>query len=166
MRIDDFLFHQSAAKSGKSTQSASRDIFAQLVDGKVKQAQKTIQSNPETAELYKKLSEKYDVRNAAFDEISSMSNALYGAGEITMQEHMRLTFDFGKAAEDLKRYAPNAVPSDFTMYETPADTFGKRDWIAEFSARSKSSFGSGDLIGYQLNSKVLAILQKAARENE
>lgn len=163
MRIDDFLYRQPLQRSEKTGNSAARNMFAQLVDGKITQAQKTIQSSTETAELYKKLAEKYDVRHAAFDEIVSMSNVLYGAGEITMQEHMRLTFDFGKAAEDLKRYAPNAVPDDFTIFETPADAFGKRDWIAEFSARAKSSFGIGDLLGYQLNSKVLAVLQKAGR---
>lgn len=52
------------------------------------------------------------------------------------------------------------VSADFSMYETSANSNGQRDWIAEIEARASNNFKYGNLVGYQINSKILAILQK------
>ncbi len=114
----------------------------------------------DSSTVYKVLSNKYDVRNATFEEIVEISKALYEAGEISFKEHAVLTFDFGRATDNIKRNAPGYISADFSMYETSANSNGQRDWIAEFGARASSHFKYGNLVGYQTNSKVLAILQK------
>ncbi|GKV66484.1 MULTISPECIES: hypothetical protein [unclassified Sporosarcina] len=81
----------------------------------------------DSAALYRELAGKYDVRQATFGEIIELSNALYEAGEISLKEHAVLTFDYDRAANNLKRQAPGYVPIDFTMYETVAASNGQRD---------------------------------------
>lgn len=112
---------------------------------------------------YEELAQQYDVRNATFEEIKEISNALYQAGEISMKEHMILTFDFGRATADIRRNAPGYVSTDFDMYKTPANENGQRDWIAEIKARAADHFKYGNIIGYETNSKILAVLQKMER---
>lgn len=120
----------------------------------------TVATTPKNSStVYEELSGKYDVRNATFEEVVEISNVLYGAGEISLAEHALITFDYERATNYLKRNAPG-VPANFNMYETSADSNGRRDWIAEFGARASSHFKYGNLVGYQTNSKVLAILQK------
>lgn len=119
----------------------------------------TVATTPkDSSTLYKELSGKYDVRNAIFKEIVDISNALYEVGEITSMEHGFLIFDFERATNFVKQMA-SGVPSSFNMYETSADSNGRRDWIAEFGARASANFKYGNLVGYQINSKVHAILQ-------
>lgn len=45
------------------------------------------------------------------------------------------------------------------MYETPSNNNGERDWIAEFEARKEKDFKYGNLIGYQIKTKTLNVLQ-------
>ncbi|WP_153723321.1 hypothetical protein [Sporosarcina cascadiensis] len=117
----------------------------------------------DSAALYKGLSEKYDVRQATFGEIVEMSNALYEAGEISLKEHAVLTFDYDRAANNLKRQAPGYVPVDFTMFETVAASNGQRDWISEFGARAAKDFKFGNLAGFQSHTKMLDILERLSR---
>ena len=123
----------------------------------VPEAVATTQKDSST--VYKDLSRKYDVRNATFEEIVEISNVLYEAGEITLTEHTLITFDYERATNYLKRNTPG-VPANFNMHETSANSNGQRDWIAEFGARASSHFKYGNLVGYQTNSKIIAILQK------
>jgi hypothetical protein len=110
--------------------------------------------------VYKELSGKYDVRNATFEEIVEISNGLYEAGEITFKEHIVLIFDYGRATNNIKRYAQGYIAADFDMYETSANSNGQRDWIAEYEARASKDFKYGNLSGYQSKMKVLTLLQR------
>ncbi|MGG0670067.1 hypothetical protein [Sporosarcina koreensis] len=112
--------------------------------------------------VYEELSSRYDVRNATFGELVELSSALYEAGEISLKEHALITFDYERATNYLKRNAPG-VPSNFNMYETSADSNGRRDWIAEFGARASKNFKFGNLIGYQSNMKAVEILERLSR---
>lgn len=114
----------------------------------------------DSSTLYEELSSKYDVRNATFGELTNISQALYAAGEISLIEHATLTFDYERSTNTLKQHAPTSVSSNFSMYETSANSNGQRDWIAEFGARASKDFQFGNLVGYQTKSKILAILQK------
>lgn len=122
--------------------------------------EKEVPAKQDSAELYKELSGNYDIRNPTFEEIIVISNALYAVGEISLKEHSILTFDFGRATDDLKRYAPGYISPSFDMYETATNSNSQRDWIAEIGARASSHFNYGNLVGYQMNSKILAVLQK------
>ncbi len=113
--------------------------------------------------IYKTLADQYDIQNATFEELVHLSHTLYNAGEISLKEHMTLTFDYEKATNHLKRHAPGAIPSHFTMYETAANEYGQRNWIAEFEARASKDLSFGHTIGYHNKLKVLDILQRLAR---
>lgn len=104
--------------------------------------------------------ETLDVRRATFEEMTELSRALYERGEITLKDHMLLTFDYERATNSLKQNAPGSISADFDMYETPADRNGKRDWIAEFQARALKDLKFGNLIGHQNKMRILTILQQ------
>lgn len=110
--------------------------------------------------VWKEISNKYDVRKATFEEVTEISRKLYEAGEITGLEHAIITFDFERATNSLKQYAPGYVPNSFTMYQTAANSNGERDWIAEFEARASKDFQYGQLAAYQTKSKILSVLRK------
>lgn len=114
----------------------------------------------DSSNIWEELSSKYDVRKATFEEVKEISKALYEAGEISTQEHLFLTFDYGKATNDLKKNAPISISANFDMYETPSNGNGERDWIAEFKARKSKDFKYGNLIGYQTKTKILNVLKK------
>ncbi|MEK5038493.1 hypothetical protein [Sporosarcina sp. FSL K6-3457] len=155
MTINAVEPYQTTALYAKSTAVKTAATGEQVFN--VPKTVATTQKDSST--VYEELSGKYDVRNATFDEIVAISNTLYEAGEISLKEHALITFDYERATNYLKRNAPG-VPANFNMYETAANGIGQRDWIAEFGARASSNFKYGNLVGYQTNSKVLAILQK------
>ncbi|MFT9817472.1 hypothetical protein [Lysinibacillus sp. NPDC056185] len=114
----------------------------------------------DSSAIYKELSGRYDVRNATFEEIIEMSEAIYGVGKISLKEHAALTFDYDKATNNLKWRASGYIAADFDMYETFVNSDGQRDWIAEFDTRASKDFKYGNLIGYQSKMKVLDIVGK------
>ena len=117
----------------------------------------------DSSALYKELSAKYDVRNSTFDEMVEISTALYEAGEISLLDHSFLTFDFERAEHNLRRLDPSRVSADFSLYETPTNAYGQRDWIAEFKARAEKKFSFGNLIGHQHSTKISNILERLSR---
>lgn len=130
-----------------------------------------VEVNPTKAEptsnVYKELAKNYNVHNATFDEIVQIANSLYEAGEISGKDVAVMTFDYERAKRDLIQHAVHIIrangmqiSSDFSLYETKANEFGQRDWIAEFEARASKSFKYGDFISYQNNTKIVSILQK------
>lgn len=141
------------------SESTNKSVFT--IDETVENVQDS-SSIKDSSNLYKELSSRYDVRNATFKEVVEISNALYEAGEISFKEHTLMTFDFERATNYLKQNAPG-VPSSFNMYETPADSNGRRDWIAEFGARASKNLKYGNLIGHQSNQKVHNIFEKLLR---
>ncbi|QDP40873.1 hypothetical protein [Radiobacillus deserti] len=110
--------------------------------------------------VWGELARKYNVRNANFDDIKSISKALYDSGEISLKEVAVMTFDNERASNYLKQNARAHVPDDFNMYQTPSNSSGKRNWITEFEARAQKDFEYGNLIGYHNSKKVLSIFQK------
>lgn len=154
MNINTVASYQTTAFYAKNT--AKMDTTG----GRLFNIPETVATTQKDASaIYEELSSKYDARKATFDEIIEISNTLYEAGEISLKEHMLMTFDFERATNDLKQNAPG-VPSSFNMCETSADSNGRRDWIAEFGARASKNFKFGNLIGYQSNMKAVAILQR------
>src|SRR5690554_5373818 len=88
-----------------------------------------------SSNIWRELSNKYDVRNATFEEITEVSKALYDAGEISLKEVAILSFDYEKATRDLIHDATQQgiqISPNFSMYETKANEYGQRDWIKEF----------------------------------
>ncbi|PLR95979.1 hypothetical protein [Bacillus sp. T33-2] len=117
-----------------------------------------------TGDIYEELASKYNVRNTTFEELTEISKALYDKGEISLKEHMTITFDYERATNNIKQYAVTQVSPKFSMYETDADSNGRVDWIAEFEERANKDFKYGNLIGYRSKLKVLSFLQQLDRQ--
>lgn len=67
------------------------------------------------------MSTEYNVRNASFNEISTVSKKLYQSGDISLAEHAILTFDYERATNDMIRIANGSsiyVSPNFSMYAT------------------------------------------------
>jgi len=156
MTINAVAAYQTTTIYAKSTAVKTATTGEQVFN--VPETVATTLKNSST--VYEELSGKYDVRNATFGEVTEIADALYKAGEIMLGEVAALTFDYDRATNNLKQHAGMRVSADFSMYKTSANGNGQRDWIAEIGARASTNFKYGNLVGYQINSKVLAILQK------
>lgn len=161
-----FNFSREPISIYSKNNNVQREFMNESVFGieqAVVDAQESSVVKQDSSIIYQELSSQYDVKSATFEELIDISTALYDAGEITLAEHALLTFDNGRAANDLKRFA-QGVPSDFSLYETTADSYGRRDWLAEFEARASKNFLHGNIIGYQGNQNALSILERLLRE--
>jgi len=156
MTINAVAPYQTTALYAKSTAVKTATAGEQVFN--VPEAGAATQKDSST--VYEELSGKYDIRNATFGEVTEIADALYNAGEITLGELAALTFDYDKATNNIKQHARMPVSADFSMYKTSANSSGQRDWIAEIGARASTNFKHGNLVGYQINSKIHAILQK------
>ena len=161
MKINSVSPYQSVSytkNTNSKTDFNTTNTFSINQSTENEQVAKIQQAN--SSNTWEELSDKYDVRNATFGEIIEMSEALYGAGEISLKEHATLTFDYDKATDNLKRHAQGYIAADFNMYETFANSNGQRDWIAEYEARASKDFKYGNLSGYQSKMNVLTLLQR------
>lgn len=110
----------------------------------------------ETTDIWKELSDNYNIRYASFEELCEVAYKLYDAGEITGKELAILTFDLDKAREHLQQRL-NIPVAD--LHLTPANREGKRDWIAEYEARMNRDLQLNNLLGYE-NKKIIFNLLK------
>ena len=118
-------------------------------------------SKEASKDIWAELGGRYDIRHATFDELCEVADKLYSAGQISLLDHAMITFDWKRAADDLRKDHPDVV-ADFNI--TPADAEGRRDWIAEFEARAKRVFSQGNDGGYVHNQKLVEILLRISRE--
>lgn len=161
MNINSISPYQSVSYTkSPNTKTDSNLANTFSISQSTKNVQETNSQQANSSNIWEELSSKYDVRKATFEEVKEISKALYEAGEISTQEHLFLTFDYGKATNDLKKIAPIPNADKINMYETPSNNNGERDWIAEFEARKEKDFKYGNLIGYQTKTKILNVLQK------
>lgn len=163
MNIGSITSQQPASFYPKKTIETVESKPAFSINKTVENNQKSRSIQTDSFAFYEEISNKYDVRNATFEEIVEMSNELYEAGEISLKDHAVLTFDFGRATNHLKQNAPGYIPNSFDMYETSANSNGQRDWIAEFGVRASKNLKFGNLIGHQSNLKVIDILERFSR---
>ena len=118
-------------------------------------------SKEASKDIWAELGGRYDIRHATFDELCEVAITLYKKGEISGGDCAIMTFDWKRAADDLRKDHPDVV-ADFNI--TPADAEGRRDWIAEFEARAKRAFSQGNDGGYVHNRKLADILLRISRE--
>ena len=114
-------------------------------------------SKDTSKDIWAELGSKYDIRHATFDELSEIANKLYSAGQISLGDLSIMTFDWKRAADELRKDHPDVV-ADLNL--VPADSEGRRDWISEFDARAKRAFSQGNNVGYIHNQKLADILRK------
>lgn len=154
-----------------SLQPSSSYTASQRLDTSSQQTAFSIQEEKDVTptsneNVWDELSQMYDVRNATFDEIKEIANTLYKEGAISLKEVVLLTFDYGRATDYMKQAARQTslpVATNFSMYETNADEFGRRDWIAEFSAQAKKQFKLGNLVGHSSRLKIVNLLEQLER---
>ncbi len=142
------------AFSKKTIQSANED-FSKLLTPSVEK----IETNEVDEAFFSDLKNKYNIRSATFEEVKEIANELYEAGAITFFDVSILTFDYGRATQYIKQAVNRQISSNFTMYETNEDAFGRRDWIAEFEARAAKDRQYGNLIGNANKTKIISVLQ-------
>lgn len=118
-------------------------------------------SKDASKDIWAELGSKYDVRHATFDELCEIANKLYSAGQISFGDMAIMTFDWKRAADDLRKDHPDVV-ADLNL--VPADSEGRRDWIAEFDARAKRAFSQGNDGGYIRNQKLADVLRRISGE--
>lgn len=148
----------SSINSYRVAKSNSDSVFS--INNAVEETSNLKLSQSQSNAVLGGISNEYDIRKATFDELTEISRKLYEAGELTGLEHAIITFDFERATNSLKQYAPGYVPNSFTMYQTAANSNGERDWIAEFEARASKDFQYGQLAAYQTKTKILSVLRK------
>lgn len=109
----------------------------------------TIQdNNNNNTDIWNELSSKYNIRSASFDELCEISSKLYQSGQITLLDHMLLTFDPTKLYQQIKSNITPAIYNGKT----------KTDWVAEYEARSEYDLKMGNMMGNKNNKNILNIL--------
>ena len=114
-------------------------------------------SKEASKDIWAELGGRYDIRHATFNELCEIAITLYKKGEISGGDCAIMTFDWKRAADDLRKDHPDVV-DDLNL--VPADSEGRRDWIAEFDARAKSAFSQGNNFGYIHNQRLADILRR------
>ncbi|WP_231969089.1 hypothetical protein [Thermoanaerobacterium sp. RBIITD] len=102
------------------------------------------------SDVWEKLSEKFNISNASFNDIKYVSSELYKAGQISLLDHGILTFD---PSESPQRIKPN-------IFLTQSDSNARMDWIAEYEARANKDLNIGNTTGYLNNKRILNILKQ------
>lgn len=102
------------------------------------------------SDVWEKLSEKFNIGNASFNDIKYVSSELYKAGQISLLDHGILTFD---PSESPQRIKPN-------IFLTQSDSNARMDWIAEYEARANRDLNIGNTTGYLNNKRILNILKQ------
>lgn len=102
-------------------------------------------------DIWKKLSERFDVRNATFDDICEIGRELYKAKEISLLELGHITLDVSK----LPGVKEN---SDISLFYK-----GKKDWIKAFEERAKNQLSYGNMSGYNAFMKSASYLKKISK---
>lgn len=153
MRIDELA--KTAAVETKRKQTPERTdrlAFQKKIAEKLQEKDKELN-------IWQELANRYNVENTSFENMSQIAKSLYDAGEISLQDVMTMTFDYGRATEDLKNCIQD-IPSQFSMFETMPDSFGNLNWLFEFEARAQKNFNYGNLLSYQNNMRILDILKQ------
>ena len=109
--------------------------------------------NKNSTDIWVELANKYNIKNATFEELSNISKELYKAGEISLFEHGLMTLRDPSKSSLFK----------FTNNLTAADKNGRRDWIVEFQARMQRDQKTNNELGYKNNLKAFEILSRLAR---
>lgn len=152
--VTSYQSNSSLKSINKQQENGKENNFTILHPNESTQLATSDDSN--TSNVWSELSEKYNVRNATFDDIKEISSRLYEAGEISFRDHSILTFDYDRAVNYLKAHFHGKTTIDVsTNNQNKA-----KDWIAEFENRTQKSRQFGDLISYQGNMNVLNILHQ------
>lgn len=117
---------------------------------------KTEDKQKNCTDIWKELSNQYDIRNATIDELCDITLKLYKAGEISLFDHAFLSFDLDKALRELR------IRFNIPLPKTNID--GKKDWIAEYEARANMHLERGDIVGYKNMQRMLGILRRLQKE--
>lgn len=147
MRIDSNSYQQTvytnAYVGSKSNNKENRGTSIPSIDSVEK-----IKDN--STGIWSELKDKYDIRNATFDELSNISSQLYKAGEISLLDHAIITFNPSKSKLAVK---PN-------INATQGTQDGRRDWIVEFQSRAYRELKNNNLQGYIQNKRISGILSR------
>lgn len=101
MNINSISPYQSVSYTKSPNTKTDSNLANTFSISQSKNAQEANSQQANSSNIWEELSSKYDVRKATFEEVKEISKALYEAGEISTQEHLFLTFDYGKATNDL-----------------------------------------------------------------
>ena len=151
---------QSTQAFSKKMNQATEDNFSKVLTSSIDK----LETNEVNESIYDDIANKYDVRNMTFEELKEVAQELYEAGAITGKEVVTMTFDYDRATQDIKQVANGITAPNFTLYETSADTSGRRDWIAEFETRAAKDRKYGNFIGNANKTKIISVLQLLERE--
>lgn len=114
--------------------------------------QKNISQNKsvDASNIWEEISKEYDIRNASFDDLCTISAKLYEEDQIPLLVHGILTFNPNES--------PQSIKVDINL--TQANQDGNRDWIAEYESRSERDLRMSNNIGYMNNQKIINILKR------
>ena len=105
--------------------------------------------------IYEQIAKKYNIRKASYEELCEMARILYNYGEISGGDYTIIIFNPELAPpEFIKQRIPN-----YSYFLTKTDRNGKRDWIAEFEARIKYNYETGNPLGAAYREKILEKLK-------
>jgi hypothetical protein len=108
--------------------------------------------------IWDELSKKYNITNASFNEISTISRKLYDAKQISLGDHGSFTLIPQIKARLKARFNQNKNP--FLTSNKQNWKEEKINWKEEFEAQIERDRKNGNILGYNHNKKLLGFLEK------
>jgi hypothetical protein len=117
--------------------------------------------------MWNELAQKYDITNASFNEICTISRKLYDAKQISLLEHSQLSFMPRALANHLKniqKIMPDAKNHPLLTLRDTTNNWEeeKINWIEEFEAKMELSKKGGCFRAYNNQKKVVGFLKRLA----
>ncbi|WP_053954668.1 hypothetical protein [Inediibacterium massiliense] len=108
-----------------------------------------METNNQT-DIYGKLKQKYDIRNATFDEVKEIAEKLHEAGEISEFQYANLILDRSRIS----------VPEHEKKFLIDRYHGGRQDWIEIYEDQAKTCLSYGDMNSYNKNIDIIKALKK------
>jgi hypothetical protein len=104
---------------------------------------------PTESPVWQRLAMKYDVHRMSRDGLRALAHDLYAAGAIGSSDFRLLSLEPATYASDWPGWS---------VFETPAESDGSRDWIREIQARIARGSADSGYVAYQQS--LLSLLQR------
>ena len=104
---------------------------------------------PTQSPVWQRLAMKYDVRGMSRDGLRDLAHDLYSAGAIGSSDYRLLSLEPVTYASDWPGWS---------VFETPEDSDGSRDWVREVQTRIARGSADSGYVAYQQS--LLALLQR------
>lgn len=108
------------------------------------------------SDIEEELKQKYDIKNATYEEMCEISQKLLHNGKISLLQHMQMTMDHSRLPNVSKGSYVDDIFNDGT----------KKNWTSIFQERANLQLYGGNMDGYNSYINIKNILEKTFQKKQ